>query len=129
VGPSIGQADGRQCLARRHAGLAARRPGVLGREGDVLLGRQGRHEVERLEHEAHRAGPDARPLGVGQAGRVSPVHPKLGRRPVVAIRRVEQAQDVHQGALAGPGRAHDRDHLAGRDADVDAAQGLDARLA
>ena len=53
------------------------------------------------------------------------VDPQLGRRPVVAVGRMKQAEDVHQRALAGAGRAHDRDHLAGVDRDVDAAQCLD----
>ena len=51
---------------------------------------------------------------------------ELRSRTVVRIGGVEQPEDVHERALARAGRAHDRDHLAGLDADVDAAQRVDA---
>jgi len=38
---------------------------------------------------------------------------------------VEQAEDVHQGALARARRAHDRDHLARLDRNLDALEGFD----
>ena len=46
-----------------------------------------------------------------------------------ARRRVEAAQEVHEGRLAGAGRPHHRDELPGRDVEADAAQGVDLVLA
>ncbi len=54
-----------------------------------------------------------------------PPNDELRPRAVVGIGRVEQAEDVHQRALARPRRAHDGHHLARLDRDVDAAQGSD----
>ena len=124
---SVSQADGRQRRTSRRSRLCPGRPRVLGREGDVLLGGQGRDQVERLEHEPHGAGADPGAIAVRQAGGIGAVDPELGRRPVVGVRAVEQPEEVHQGALAGPGRPHDRDHLASLDRHVDATQGIDGR--
>ena len=43
------------------------------RQLDVLADRQGRYEVERLEHEAEALPPPARPFGLGQHGQVGAV--------------------------------------------------------
>src|SRR5262249_31402329 len=45
-------------------------------------------------------------------------------RVAAARRLVEAADHVHQRRLAGAGRPHDRDELAGLDVEVDAAQGV-----
>ena len=65
---ALGQADPSERLARQLVRLAALHPGVLTGERDVLERGQRRDQVERLEHEAHRRGPKARPLAVGQVG-------------------------------------------------------------
>ena len=48
--------------------------------------------------------------------RIDAIDPERRASGRVGVRRVEQTEEVHQGALAGAGRPHDRDHLAGRDA-------------
>ena len=53
---------------------------------------------------------------------VATVERELGRGAVIEVRGMEQPEDVHERALAGPGRPHDRDHLAGVDGDVDAPE-------
>ena len=87
-------------------------PGVVAGEHHVLERGQRRDQVEVLEDEAHLAGPDAGPLALAQGHHVAAVEGQLGARAVVQVGRVEQAQDVHERALARSGRAHDRDHLA-----------------
>ena len=90
------------------------------RELDVLQRGGAREQVEGLEDEADLLVADRRQLVV--------VH-RLDRDAVEEVaaggRAVEAADDVHQRRLAGAGRAHDRDVLAGLDDEVDAAQGVD----
>jgi hypothetical protein len=99
--------------------------GVVAGEHHVLGGGERRDQVEVLEDEAHPAGADLGPGVVREAGDVLAAEIELRGGAVVRVRGVEQAQDVHQGALAGAGRAHDRDHLAGLDRDLDALEGFD----
>src|SRR5262249_56660533 len=91
---------------------------------DIFFDREPRHQVERLEYESD--------LAVAHVGEALPRQ----RADVFAVqlvaargRRVEAAQDVHQGALARSRRARDRDVLAGPDLHVDAPQRLHVDLA
>jgi hypothetical protein len=116
-------------LERRDGGLACRRPAnprVRACEHDVFERGQRRDKVEVLEDEAHLARADPGPFAIPDPDHVRTVEVQLGVRAVVAVRCVEQPQDVHEGALARAGWAHDRDHLAVLDDDVDPAQRVDA---
>ena len=124
VGP-VGKADQLERLDGHRLRPGAGDPGVVGGEHHVLDRGQRRHEVEVLEHEAHLARPDLRPFPFADIDHVTAVELEVGSRSVVQIGGVQQAEDVHQRALARSGRAHDRDHLAGLDRDVDAAKRLD----
>ena len=87
--------------------------GELQRQEDVLLGRQRRQQVERLEDEA-----DVR---AAQLGELRVVHLRdvlAGDVDAAGGRLVEPGQDVHQRGLAGPRGAHDRGELAARDVDA-----------
>src|SRR4029079_13355600 len=124
LGP-VGEPDRRERLASLGSGDPTGYAGVLRSEGYVLERGEGWHEVEALEHEAHLGRPHLRPLRIGQAGHVAAVDPQLSLWLCIAIGCVEQPKDVHEGALAGAGGPHDRDHLTGLDVDVDSGQGLD----
>ena len=104
--------------------LRAAVAGVLRGESDVLGGAERRNEVVGLEDEAQMF---ARGCACARRRRASSCHGHRSRGWARGCRRgraVEQAEDVHEGRFAGSGRAHDRDHLAGLDRDVDPAQGL-----
>ena len=102
------------------APFLGRHAGVDQRQLDVVQGAGAREQVERLEDEADLLVADPGQLGVGQVRHALPVEPVLARRG-----RVEAADHVHQRALAGPGRPHDRDEFVAVDVEVDAAQRLD----
>ena len=79
---------------------------------------------EALEDEAHLGAPQLREAIVGEAGEVLAADPHGAGR-----RDVEARQQVHEGGLAGARRPHHGEELAARDVDVDAAQGVDGRVA
>jgi len=125
VSEPVGQSDRVQRPVGSRARRTARRTGVLRRQRNVLPRRQRGNQVERLEYEAHGLRADLRALSIRERRRIGAIDPEPWRQPIGAIRRVEQPEDVHQGALSGAGRPHDRHHLSGVDPHVDAAQGLD----
>ena len=87
---------------RLHARLAlgARQRGQQQRQLDVALGRQHRHQVVELEHEAHVPRP---PLGEIAPGEL--VDPLAGHRHLALGRLVEAADEIEQRRLAGARRA------------------------
>ena len=91
---------------------------------DVLQGVRAGKEVEGLEDEPDLPVADVGQLVVHHRRHVLPVELVLARG-----RRVQAAEHVHQGRLAGAGRPHDREVLVAVDAERDAAQGVDRLLA
>ena len=117
--PTSRELPGRPRVARARSD-----PGVEQRQGDVLERAGARQQVEALEHEAELLEPDRRELVVAERRDVVAVEEVPARR-----RTVEAAQQVHQRRLAGSRRPHDRDVLAGRDGEADAAQRFDLDVA
>src|SRR5581483_2260119 len=89
----------------------------LERPEDVLLDREGRKEVERLEHDADLPEAEIAALVVGERCEVV-----AGDDDPPAIGAVETGDDVQQRALAGPARAHHGNELPGRHAERHVAQ-------
>jgi hypothetical protein len=118
VAGALRQSDQAKRLERRLPGIVPAHARVVAGEHDVLQGGEGRDQVEVLEHEAHLAGPDPCSFAFAKGDHVAAVEVQLGPWAVVRVGGVEQAQDVHQRALARTRRAHDRDDLARLDADV-----------
>ena len=89
------------------------------RQGDVLLGRERRDQVERLEHEADPVAPQLRQELVVQQRQVhvADEDPAVGRR-------IEPGEDVQQRGLPRSRRAHDRRPFAGGQIERDAPQRL-----
>src|SRR5205814_933107 len=100
--------------------LASGHTGVEQRQLDVLEGARPGQEVELLEDEADLCVPDPRERVRREAGDVLAVDdvPTGGGR-------VETAEEVHEGGLAGTRWPHHRDELAGLDGDGNAAEGVD----
>ena len=88
------------------------------REQDVAERVEGRHEVERLEDEAHAPAAQDRELEVGEAGDVGVADPGAA-----GGRGIQSRHDVHERRLARSGRPHDRGELAATDADAHAVEG------
>ena len=111
-------------MQRVDLGTGRLHPGDRERQRDVLLRRQRRQQVERLEHEPDVLAAQARERAVGHRGDLLAADPdRPGRRPV------EPGEQVHERGLAGAGRAHDGRELAGGDVERDAAQGVDGGVA
>src|SRR5262249_1465580 len=94
----------------------------LERPEDVLLDREGREEVERLEHDTDLPEAEIAALVVGERREVV-----AGDGDAPVIRTIEPGDDVEQGALAGAARTHHRHEFAGRHAERHVAQ-ADRRL-
>jgi hypothetical protein len=101
------EADEREQLIRARGVIARALARHERRQQHVLGGGQRREEVEELEDEAEdlAAQPGQRPVVEVVIAAAVDLHAAAGRP-------VERAEDVEQGALAGPGRAHDGDELA-----------------
>ena len=125
---AVGQADEIESRQRFGTPLGAAVAGVFRCEGDVFGRAERRDEVVGLEDEAQMFRACPRAGAVRELRHVTATDHEAGPRSAVEVGLVEQAEDVHEGRLAGPGRAHDRDHLAGFDRDVDSAQGLNAAV-
>jgi hypothetical protein len=72
------------------------------RQRDVLRGRQGQHQVQRLEHEPDLAAAQHRELAAAETGQVSPADPDGSRG-----RLVQAGGALQQRGLARAGRADD----------------------
>ena len=104
--------------------LGAGDAGVEERQLDVAQERGLGQQVEGLEDEADLLVADRGELEAGELRDV------LAVQAVGALgRRVEAAEDVHEGGLAGARGADDRDHLALLDLEVDPAERLHGQLA
>src|SRR3989338_2288256 len=73
--------------------------------------------MERLEYEADFFAADFGLLLVGQVGNVPAIQPVSA-----GTRAIQQADQIEQGGFTGTGRPHDRNIIARRDVQVDAAQ-------
>ena len=114
------------CMAQRGLFLAlvGRHAGVDQRQLDIVQRGGAREQVEGLENEADFLVADARQLVVDHLA------DQIAVDVVLALgRRVETADQVHQGRFARPGRSHDRDVLAALDLDIDAGNGVDLLVA
>ena len=119
---AVGQSDGGDHVVDPVAvGLAA---GEVHRQRDVLDRGQRRHEVERLEDEAQAVAPQPGELLFAGGGDVDVAD---GDR--AAGEAIEAGHAVHEGRLAGAGRAHDGGELAGGEVDVDVVEGEDLGVA
>src|SRR5437867_3948778 len=109
-----------RCRSVSTSALARGHTGVEQRQLDVLEGARPGQEVELLEDEADLCVPDPRERVRREAGDVLAVDdvPTGGGR-------VETAEEVHEGGLAGTRWPHHRDELAGLDGDGNAAEGVD----
>ena len=87
------------------------------REHDILHRREIRNHVEMLEDEADGFGANTVEFGGAQVGDVLSVKPDLA-----AGRAIEASDKVDQRALAGAGRSHHGDPLAGRDGERDVVE-------
>ena len=122
VAAALGEAD----AGDQRVDLVGRRPlaGDREREQDVLLRRQRREQVERLEHEADVRAAQSREVAVLHARDVLAGDPDGARGG-----RVEAGEQVHERRLAGARRAHDGRELAGGQVERDAAEGVDGGVA
>jgi hypothetical protein len=95
---------------------------ALVEEGDFEVFEDGElgDEVKVLEDETEAFAAEFGELVVGELGDVLVVE-----EVVAAGGAVEAAEDVHEGGLAGAGRAHDGDHVALVDIEGDAGEGAD----
>ena len=114
VAQALAQPDLAQQLAR---GLAAGLAAQFQRQRHVVERAHRRHQLEILEHEAHRLGAQcgARVFVRGMDRRA--VQPDLA-----AAGHVQAGQQREQGGLAGTGLADDRDPFAGGDVQADAVE-------
>jgi hypothetical protein len=90
------------------------------RQHHVLLRGQHREQVEELKDETDAAPAQQREFVVAHVGDLLAADPHLAGR-----RHVQAGEDVHQGRLAGAGRAHHGGEFTGGHAHRDAAQGVD----
>src|SRR6056297_2012312 len=101
-------------------GRVARLAAEHHRQPDVLVGRQRRHEIERLEDEAHLCPAEFGDGLVVEGGQVGAAD--VGG---TGGERVEPGEAVQQRRLAGAGRPHDGGELAGLERHGDAVEGVD----
>jgi multidrug transporter EmrE-like cation transporter len=112
--------DALQQLVGAAAAGAAIDAGEHEGERHVLPGGEPRAQMERLEHEAHRGGPEAGQLPLVERRQVASVdHEVAGRGPV------ETAEEIEERGLPGAGRTEDRDAVAGLDLEVHPAERVD----
>ena len=113
----VGEPDRGERLRRPRLARRVADPERHQRRLDVLLRRQRRDQVERLEDEPDRAGPHLGHRALAEPGQLAPVQLKrAGGRPV------EAAEQLEQRGLPVPGRPLDGQPLAVGDLQVDAAQ-------
>jgi hypothetical protein len=100
--------------------LVGRHAGIDQGQFDIVQRRGARQQVEGLEHEADFLVADARQFVVRHVADQVAVDVVLP-----AGRRIQTADQVHQGRLARARRTHDGDILAALDLDIDAGNGVD----
>ena len=120
VARAIGQPDERQGDGRPPPALRGGQAGQEERQLHVALGGEHRHQVVELEDEPHVGRPPSRQLATREL-----IDPLAADDDLAAGRRVQPADEVEQGGLAGPRRTHEGEELALRDVEVDAVQDLD----
>ena len=86
-------------------------------ECEVISDGQARDQVELLKHQAQPVAPQCRAAGIAETRQRCVGDPDL-----TAIGRIQPGDQMQQRALAAAGFAGQRDALAGRDIEVDAAQ-------
>ena len=116
---ALGQADPGEHRLGPLQCLAARHPSIAQGQRDVVQRVQPRQQVEALEDEADQAVADRR-----QSVPVDAEDVVLGEAVGTAVRAVEQAEDIQQGALARARRADDRAAFSGKDVQADVFQYL-----
>src|SRR5215213_689974 len=127
---AVGQTNEVERRERLGSARGTALPRVAGGKCHVLRGAERGHEVVRLEHETKLLGPGAGPRAVRELRHVAPADHDAWGRCAIKVGLMKEPEDVHQRALAGTGRPHDRDHLTGLDRDVDSSQRFDGlRLA
>ncbi len=114
---STGHAETIEQARRPVATLSGRQAGVNRRHLHVSDRGELAEQMIALENEAEMLAPQFRQLIDGQHAGIAAGDTVMPRR-----RPVEAAEDVHQRRLARAGRADDRDHLAGIDADIDVVE-------
>ena len=112
-------------LTHSRSGLA---PDERHRQFDVLPRGERRKQVEGLEDEADALAADLRQLAVAERPEVD-VALRSVQVDLAGGQRVEAGEAVHQRALAGAGRPHDRGEAAGGQADRDVVEGEDRGVA
>jgi hypothetical protein len=113
----IGQADRRQRGLAPPLTLASPDAGIDQRQLDVFERRAAGEQIAGLEHETDPPVTDCRP-----PIRVEREHVLAGEEVAAGGRPIEQAEQVHQGRLAGSRRPDHRDEVAGVQLEADAAQ-------
>ena len=114
---SVAQTNRLQDAAGALVTLDSAGAGGLERQHDVFDCGQVIQQMETLEHEAKRAQANARPVGVAQRPDVLAIEAHRA-----FARRIEQADQLQERALARTGGAHDGDQLTRLDAHADVAQ-------
>ena len=99
-------------------------PGQHQRQFHVFEGRQARHQVKGLKHEADVAVAGGRLLFVVEGGDVLAIEKILA-----AAGAVQQAEQVEQGGLAGAGGPHDGNIFTRVDVEADIVEGVDGLFA
>ena len=99
-------------------------PGDEQRQFHVLRGRQHRHQIVELEHEA-----DGRGAPLGELALRKAVDAPAGDVDFAGVRAVDAADHVEQCGLAGARRPHHRDEVAGRDREFEVIEDRDRLLA
>src|SRR5437762_6524473 len=112
---TLAEAHTSQQLFSTRAGLRQRHPRDAHRHLGILECGELRQEVMKLEDESEPPVPERDPLRVRQFGQVD-----VANRDGAAVRMVEPAEHVQQGALADAGRPDNRHHLPRAHVEVEA---------
>jgi hypothetical protein len=117
---AIGEADAGEEFAGAASDFAAG-PGKFGWKKNVLFGGERGDELEGLKDKADFAPTHFRHAVFGEASYVFAIEQKFTAGGVV-----ESGEQTEKSAFTAAGGAHDSDELAAGDAEIDAAQDLDA---
>ena len=120
----VGQPHDLERRLHMGAAIGSTEPGEQQRQLDIAFGREHRHQIVELKYESHMARPPMGELAVRQL-----VDALTADRNLALVRPVEPADEIQERGLAGAGRTHERQELAGRHLEIEAMQYLDALLA